>query len=117
MACARIADEKKGRDIAVRQVAGILDIADYFVLASGSNRRQVQSIAEEIGRRARREGWRARIEGQAGGWWALLDFGAVVVHVFQEEARRYYDLDLLWADAPLVEWAEVSGARRSASAL
>jgi len=124
--CARVADERKGREITVREVGGILGIADYFVIVTGGSQRHLRSMAEEIDRRVReegqpgREGGRrgGRIEGRTSGWWVLLDFGLVVVHLFSEEARRHYDLDLLWADAPLVEWAEPSTAsRRSTGAL
>ena len=112
--CARVAEEKKGRDVVVREVGGILRIADYFVIVTGGSRRQLRSIAEEIDRRVRdEEGSRGRIEGLTSEWWVLLDLGPVVVHVFSEEARRHYDLDLLWADAPVIAWE--SPASRSAS--
>ncbi|MCI0586564.1 MAG: ribosome silencing factor [Planctomycetes bacterium] len=115
MTCARIAEQMKGRDIVVREVAGILRIADYFVIVTGGSRRQLRAIAEEIDRRVRAEGEKGgRIEGLASEWWTLLDFDTVVVHLFSAEARAHYDLELLWADAPVLEW-EKAGAR-SASA-
>jgi ribosome-associated protein len=114
--CARIADEKKGSEIIVREVAGILRIADYFVIVTGGSRRQLRAIAEEIGGRVRAEGGeRGRVEGLDSDWWVLLDFGDVVVHVFSEVARRHYELDLLWADAPVVEWQRPTARSASVS--
>ena len=80
-------------------------LTDYFVIASGTNPRQVGAIADEL-TRTMREG-RVRCLGTEGvpeGRWALLDFGDVVVHVFDETTRAFYDLEHLWGDAPRVRW-------------
>lgn len=96
------AAEKTTEDTVVLEVGALLSITDYFVVTSGRSGRQVRTIAEEVERAARlRAGRRpARVEGLADASWALLDFDDVVVHVFDEAARGYYDLERLWADAP-----------------
>lgn len=99
---ARIAEGKKGVDISIREVGALVGYADYFVFVTGSSRRQVQAIADEIESEMRERGGALRTEGYPSGWWVLLDHGSVVVHVLQGEARAYYDLDHLWADAPSV---------------
>lgn len=97
--CARIAEEKKGKDVSIRDVANLVKITDYFVLISATSRRQAQAIGEAIASETKGRGNEGRLEGQNLGWWVLLDLGEVVVHILQEEARSYYDLDHLWADA------------------
>ncbi|HLN06988.1 MAG TPA: ribosome silencing factor [Acidimicrobiales bacterium] len=94
----------------VLDVGDLLGITDHFVITSGSNARQVRTIAEEVELhvKARGGGSPRHIEGLDDARWVLLDYGEFVVHVFLEEARRYYDLERLWADAPRVEqphWA------------
>ena len=100
MAAAAI-DDKKGLDITMLDVSGLIVLTDVFVIASGTSRRHVMTLAEEtelqlkgIDRRPLRR------EGMEDGSWVLLDYGDVVVHVFDEETRAYYDLERLWADAP-----------------
>ncbi len=83
-------------------------IADYFVLCSTANDRQSRAIAEDLRIRLRREGVRELgIEGFGDGRWILQDFGSVVVHLFLEPQRRFYDLDGLWCDARRVRWRKV----------
>ncbi len=87
----------------VVEVGDLLAITDYFVITSGTNDRQVRAIAEEIERRVKTagDGLSPRaIEGLDDARWVLMDYGEFVVHVFVEEARRFYDLERLWADAP-----------------
>jgi ribosome-associated protein len=105
---ARAAAAKKAADTMVLDVGDVLSITDAFVITSGSNRRQVLSIAEEVEAQVKAVDGPAplRIEGQADAQWVLLDYGDFVVHVFLDEVRRYYDLERLWADAPVVEWDE-----------
>jgi ribosome-associated protein len=95
-----------------------LTITDYFVIVTGTNRRQVQAIAAEIERRMKSEGEpRPRIEGYPAGKWVLLDLDRVVVHVFDEETRAYYGLEHLWADSPEVQIETgTSGAAMTAAA-
>ncbi|MCU1448427.1 MAG: ribosome silencing factor RsfS/YbeB/iojap [Acidimicrobiales bacterium] len=105
---ARAAAAKKAADTVVLDVGDVLSITDAFVITSGSNRRQVLTIAEEVEAQVKSVDGPAplRIEGQADAQWVLLDYGDFVVHVFLDEVRRYYDLERLWADAPVVEWDE-----------
>jgi ribosome-associated protein len=105
---ARAAAAKKAADTVVLDVGDVLAITDAFVITSGSNRRQVLTIAEEVEAQVKAVDGPAplRIEGQADAQWVLLDYGDFVVHVFLDEVRRYYDLERLWADAPVVEWDE-----------
>ena len=96
----RIALDKKGEGIRVLNVAKGLSITDWFVLISANSRRQAQAIASAIDIEMKHAGVpKAKIEGRADGWWILLDFDEVVIHVFQDEARAFYDLEQLWADA------------------
>jgi ribosome-associated protein len=103
---AHAADEKKGQDIVVLDVGDILSIAEAFVLVSATNTRQVRTIVDEIDltlKLADDEGPRS-VEGLDDASWVLMDYGDVIVHVFLDETRAFYDLDRLWADAPVVEW-------------
>jgi ribosome-associated protein len=99
---AAIAEDKKGTDLAILDVEALVGYADFFVLATGSNRRQVQAIADAVDAEVKASGSRPRVEGYASGWWVLLETGGVILHVFQEDARAFYGLDHLWADAPRV---------------
>jgi ribosome-associated protein len=103
---ARAADEKKGDETVVLQVGEVLGIAEAFVITSAGNDRLVKTIAEEIERQVKEAGGPGpvRIEGLSDARWVLMDYGDVVVHVFLEEARKYYDLERLWADAPRIDW-------------
>jgi len=114
---ARAASDKKGEDTIVLEVGPLLSITDAFVITSGSNDRQVRSIAEEVEAQVRTSMNRAplRVEGLSDAHWILLDYGDVVVHVFLDETRRYYDLERLWADAPRIIW-EDDGPGRSEAA-
>lgn len=83
----------------------ITPLADFFVLATGTSRRQIHTIAEEIDRAMNEQGeQKLGIEGYRESRWVLLDYGDIVVHIFDDEARRYYDLENLWGDAPRVDW-------------
>lgn len=104
---ARIIDDKKGHDIVVLDLAGISDIAEAFVIATGDNNRMVDAIVDEIENRLREKGICAfAVEGREDNTWALMDFGAVIVHVFQPQARSFYRLERLWGDAPRFAYAE-----------
>ncbi|HET7487612.1 MAG TPA: ribosome silencing factor [Acidimicrobiales bacterium] len=105
---ARAAAAKKGDDPVILEVGHVLAITDAFVITSGTNPRQVRTIAEEVEARVAAEcGPKPlRIEGLDDARWVLLDYGDFVVHVFLDEVRRYYDLERLWSDAPRVEWDE-----------
>lgn len=103
---ARAADDKKALDPVVLQVGEVLVIADFFVIASAMNGRQVRTIAEEIETRLKMNDGPSplRVEGLNDLTWVLLDYGDFIVHVFVDEARRFYDLERLWRDVPSVEW-------------
>ena len=86
-------------------VSGLLVITDLFVIGTGTSRRHVLTLAEEVEERLKQEDRRPlRREGVEDATWVLLDYGDVVVHVFDEETRRYYDLERLWGDAPRVQF-------------
>ncbi len=110
---AQAAASKGGEDILILEVGPVLAICDTFVLASGGNRRQVKAIAEEVELQVKAAGGPAplRMEGMAEAEWVLLDYGDVVVHVFSDEARRFYELERLWRDAPRTEWEEAAVER------
>ena len=105
---ARAADDKRGADTLILAVGNVLAVTDHFVITSGTNPRQVRTIAEEVERRVTEGGGPKpiRIEGLDDLTWVLLDYGDFVVHVFAEEARRFYELERLWSDVPKIEWQE-----------
>lgn len=104
LAAARIADDNRGRDILVLDVRELTSIFDYFVIATGSSRRQLHAISDDIAKILRSEYGQTRlgIEGYQGSRWILLDYGDVVIHLFDDEARAYYDLENLWSGAKRV---------------
>ncbi|MFW6189944.1 MAG: ribosome silencing factor [Planctomycetota bacterium] len=105
--CAHLADERKAEDIVVLDVRGLTVLTDYFVIATGRNRRQIDAIAEEINRQVEKLGHsRLGMEGEATSGWVLIDLGEAVVHLFLPHTRRLYDLELLWGDAPKVAWRQ-----------
>ena len=103
---ARAAAEKNGEDTVILEVGSVLAITDAFVITSAPSDRLVRTIAEEVEASVKAAGGPApiRIEGLGDARWVLLDYGDFVVHVFLAETRRYYDLERLWADAPVIEW-------------
>lgn len=104
-AAAEAAADKLGTDTLILHVGPILALADYFVITSASNDRQVRSIVEEVEKRLKARSVRPLgTEGLAEARWVLLDFGDVVVHVFHDDARAYYSLERLWGDAERVDW-------------
>lgn len=100
----RAAGNKKARDVTILDISKISVIADFFVICSGGSSINVQAIAGEIVDKVKEEfnGLAPRIEGHRAGRWILMDYGDVVIHVFQEEERRFYNLEHLWGDAPVV---------------
>lgn len=104
---ARLLDEKKAEHISVIKIDDISSLADYFVIANGRGSTHVRSLADELEEKLKAQGVEpARIEGYRSDNWVLLDYTNVVVHVFTQEARDFYDLDRLWADGAKVEWQE-----------
>jgi ribosome-associated protein len=103
--CARVAADNKGRDIVVLDMRGVTPIYDYLVLVTGGSRRQIHTLAEEIDAALHDAGdSRIGIEGYEASRWVAQDYGDIVVHVFDTEAREYYALEDLWADATRVDW-------------
>ena len=98
--CGRLALEKKAREVLVVELSGLTDIADFFVLASGTSERHVKTIAEGV-----EQGMKERAtmplatEGYDDGRWVIMDYGDVIVHVFLEDLRELYDLESLWIEA------------------
>ncbi|HYX30439.1 MAG TPA: ribosome silencing factor [Pyrinomonadaceae bacterium] len=94
------AAEKKAIDVTVLDLRGISSFTDFFVIFTGANRRQVQAISDEIVEQLKRHGSpAARVEGYQNAEWVLIDYGDFVVHVFDDKARRFYDLERLWREA------------------
>lgn len=106
LVAARAAASKTLEETVVLDVGDLLAITEAFVVTSGTNPRQVRTIAEEVEKLVREEGGGspARVEGRDDLRWVLLDYGEFVVHVFLSEARDLYSLERLWADAPRVAW-------------
>ncbi|MGB9698171.1 MAG: ribosome silencing factor [Thermodesulfobacteriota bacterium] len=101
--CARAALDHKAIDLVILSIQNLSSFADYFVICSGNSDRQVQAIAAHIEEKLAKEGlYPLGIEGKREGRWILLDYGEVVVHVFYQPVREFYDLERLWADAPRV---------------
>jgi ribosome-associated protein len=103
-AAVRAADAKLASDIVILDVAEVLSVVDCFIIGSGRNTRQVATIVEEIEDAIKRAVGRSplRIEGLRDATWVLMDYGDVVVHVFLEETREYYDLEHLWSTTPRI---------------
>jgi ribosome-associated protein len=103
--CARIGDDNKAKDIVILDLRGITPIFDFFVLMTGSSRRQIHTLAEEVDAYLRSQGEeRLSIQGYQASRWIVQDYGDIVVHVFDQESREYYALEDLWADAKVVDW-------------
>jgi ribosome-associated protein len=102
--------DKLGQDTLVLDVGEVLGIVEYFVVTSASNTRQVRTITEDVADRIREAGGGRpiRTEGMGDLHWALLDFGDVVVHVFLDETREFYELERLWGDVPRLDWEEAA---------
>ena len=96
----RYADEKKALDISVIELTGLTDIADYFVIASGTSERHTRTIAEHVEKSMKDAGIRPySMEGHQQGRWIIIDYQNVIVHIFLEPLRELYDLESLWIEA------------------
>lgn len=109
---ARFADALKASDVLVLQVGDVLAVTEYFVVASASNRRQVDAVVEEVEARVREVTGRSpvRVEGAREHQWVLIDYGDVVVHVFLTEIRDFYEIERLYTDVPKVDWTDGTAA-------
>lgn len=103
-----LASEKKAFNIVALDLREIASFAEFFIIASGANQRQVQAISDEISEQLKKQlnARASRIEGYRTAEWILLDYGDFIVHVFEEKSREFYDLERLWRDAKKVEIPE-----------
>lgn len=103
----RALDAKKGKDIKVLYTADQTTLADYFVICTGTSNTQVKALSDAVEDAMTKAGEEPHhVEGHRGGQWTLLDYSAIVVHVFTEEAREFYALERLWSDATPVDLDE-----------
>lgn len=97
-------EDKKGEDIKIIDISEVSPISDYFVLASGSNRSQIQAMADSVEEKMHKAGFHLKqVEGYDGANWILMDFVDIVVHIFDRESRNFYDLERIWKDGKLIE--------------
>lgn len=102
--CLKLLDERKALDPVLFDVGALTSLTDCFLIAAGGSTRQVQAITRHVVRRMRDAGVHVYgVEGEQEGQWVLMDFGDVIVHVFYEPVRKFYDLESLWVEAPRVE--------------
>jgi ribosome-associated protein len=105
----RIAADKKAMDVVVLDMRDASSITDYFLICSGGSDRQVQAIADAIEEQLEQSGLDSLgVEGYREGRWILMDYGDVLVHVFSQETRDFYDLERLWANAPKIDFSRAT---------
>ena len=106
---AKALDSKKGADIKVMEVTDLTSLADYFVICTGSSNTQINALCDAVEERFELEAGEKALhrEGHRGGTWVLLDYGCVVVHVFNNEAREFYSLERLWSDGKPLDLAGI----------
>lgn len=109
LAAAKTAEENRGKDILLLDLRDLTCMFDYFVIASGTSRRQMHAMSEEIDHKLEDDlgDERMGIEGYQGSSWILLDYGTVVVHLFDAETRDYYSIEKLWGEAKQLNWQEL----------
>ncbi|MEZ6094596.1 MAG: ribosome silencing factor [Pirellulaceae bacterium] len=110
VAAAKTAEDNNATDIVILDMTGVSALFDYFVIATGSSQRQLNAIADEIEVFLKRQMNERRLSDHTVDRtsWIVLDYGSVVVHLFDEDTRAFYSLEALWADSPRVEWKENS---------
>jgi ribosome-associated protein len=97
-------EDKKGEDVRVIDIRNVTVLADYFVIASGSNVNQVQAMADSVEEALGKAGYACKqVEGYQTGNWILMDFGDIIVHVFCREDRLFYDLERIWRDGKIMD--------------
>jgi ribosome-associated protein len=102
--CVHIILERKAIDPVLFKVAPLTSITDYFLIASGRSSRQVQAIAQHLQKRMKEEGFSTfGVEGEKDGHWILLDYNDIVIHLFYQPIREFYDLEGLWVEAPRID--------------
>ena len=108
LTAAKALDEKKGGDIAAIEITEQTTLADYFVLCTATSTTQIKAMSDACEEAMEKQGERVHhIEGHRGGTWLLMDFSSVVVHIFMDEARKFYDLERLWGDAEEIPLEDV----------
>ena len=108
---ARIADDSRAENVVILDLRGLSSVTDFFVIATGTSDRQMRAVVDQIAEYGKRIGqMRFGLSGYDTATWVLADYIDVVVHLFDAQRRQYYDLELLWGDAPRIDW------RKSASA-
>ena len=114
LTAARVAGETRGTDVRILDLRGLTDVVDYFVVATGTSRRQMHAMADEIEKVVKHD-LRDRTRGAEGyeeGRWIVLDYGDVMVHLFDAEARDYWDIEQLWSDAQRVPLPDAGATAR-----
>jgi ribosome-associated protein len=97
-------DEKKGEDIKILEISEISVLADYFIIASGNSKPQLQALVDNVQEKLNQAGCHVkRVEGNRGSSWNLLDYGDLVVHIFDREDRLFFDLERIWSDGKLID--------------
>ena len=100
----RALEDKKAEDIRVIDISQVSGLADYFIIANGTNTSQIQALADEVEEKLGREGYPLRqMEGYDHANWVLLDFGDIIIHIFDKENRLFYDLERIWRDGKMIE--------------
>ena len=100
-------EDKKGEDIKIINISEVTVLADYFIIASGTNRNQVQAMADNVEEVLAKEGAEPKqIEGTRNSNWILMDYGDLIIHVFDEENRLFYDLERIWRDGKELDVSE-----------
>ena len=109
IAAVKALDSKKGADIKVMEVTELTSLADYFVICTGGSNTQINALCDAVEEALEKEGGETPLhrEGHRGGIWVLLDYGCVVIHVFNDEARAFYSLERLWSDGKPVDLSGV----------
>ena len=103
-------EDKKARDLKILDISDVSVLADYFIIASGSNRNQVQAMVDEVEEKLGKAGYTPKqIEGYQTANWILMDYQDLIIHVFDEENRLFYDWERIWRDGNLVEKVDLEG--------
>ncbi|MCI8429316.1 MAG: ribosome silencing factor [Lachnospiraceae bacterium] len=103
-------EEKKAKDLKLLDISDVSVLADYFVIASGSNHNQVQAMADEVEEKLGKAGYTPKqVEGYQTANWILMDYQDIIIHIFDEENRLFYDLERIWRDGSLVEKVDLEG--------
>ena len=97
-------DDKKAKDVRILDISSVSVLADYFLIASGANKNQVQAMVDNVEEELHKAGFTPKqIEGYQTANWVLLDYGDIIIHIFDEENRLFYDLERIWRDGTLIQ--------------